>query len=166
MSSRSAALGLALAALSGCAAHTRAVGLVVADPLGVHLQTSEGRVVPLVLDADSAPLRHLDHCVVVVEGPKLGRRVVVKDWRVQDAGDGSGNFVGMLRVWGPKLVMDDRNTGGVIELDPVAGAQLRPWAGHPVLVIGHVSAGGVVVPVAWRLLDDGPTPPPAAGPAD
>lgn len=161
MCTRPAALLLGLAALSGCAAHTRAVGLVVADPLGVHIETSEGKVVTLVLDADSAPLRHLEHCVVVVEGPKLGRRVVVKDWRVQDAGDGSGNFVGLLRAWGPKLVLDDRNTGGVIELDPVASAQLRPFAGHPVLVIGHVTAGGVVVPVAWRLLDDSAPPAPA-----
>jgi hypothetical protein len=91
--------------------------------------------------------------VVEVTGPRIGRRLVVRDWRVLDAGDGSSGYVGTLRVFGNRLLLDDRNSASTIVIDDALAPQLRPWAGHPVLVIGHITGPGTVVPVAWRLLE-------------
>lgn len=78
----------------------------------------------------------------------------VRDWRVIDAGDGSGNFVGTLRAYGARLIIDDRNSGSPVILDDLTAAPLRPYVGYPVLVIGHVTGAGYVVPVAFRVLAD------------
>lgn len=78
----------------------------------------------------------------------------VRDWRVIDAGDGSGNFVGTLRAYGARLIIDDRNSGSPVILDDLTVAPLRPYVGYPVLVIGHVTGAGYVVPVAFRVLAD------------
>lgn len=146
-----------LALLVGCALHARTLGLVVPDTEPPLLRTPDGHERVLALDATSAPVAYLDDCLVVVEGPRLGRRLLVRDWWVQDAGDGSGGFVGVLRVYGGRLVIDDRNSGTTLLVDDVAGAQLRAWAGQPVLLLGHVSGGNLVMPIAWRLLAPEPT---------
>ena len=136
--------------LLACSVHTREVGLVSAEPPSV--QTADGHVYTLTLDHDGDPLRYLHGCIVVVEGPRLGHRIVVKDWHVQDAGDGSGGFVGPLREYGARLVIDDRNTGTTLVIADEVAAQLRPWVGQPVLLIGHIMGGNLVMPVAWRVL--------------
>lgn len=97
-------------------------------------------------------MRYLDGCVVEVDGPLVFGALHVTDWRVLDAGDGSGNYVGPLRAYGARLVIDDRNSGSVIILDDLTAAPLRPYVGFNVLVIGHVTGAGYVVPVAYRVL--------------
>ena len=139
-----------LLALIACSAHTRAVGMVADDPPGI--ETADGRRYRLTLNEDGAPLRYLHDCIVVVEGPRFGRRLLVKDWHVQDAGDGSGGFVGMLRDYGARLVIEDRNTGTTLVIADEVALQLRPWTGQPVLLIGHITGGNIVMPVAWRVL--------------
>lgn len=139
--------------LLGCALRAHPVGLVEPVPGdGVDLREIDGRTWRLVLEGEAAPVRWLYGCVVEVEGPAFGRRVVVEDWRVQDAGDGSGGFVGVLRVHGARLLIDDRNTGMTLVVDDAVAPQLRAWAGRPVLLIGHVNGPLTISPVAWRLL--------------
>jgi hypothetical protein len=141
-----------LAVLLGCAINASRTGLVQPGDNPVRLQTYQGHTVKLRLDEDSAPLRYLDHCVVVVKGPALGSCLAVRDWYVQDAGDGSSGFVGNLRIYGNRLVLDDRNTQRTLVLDDDTSAPLRPYAGKPVLVLGHVIGGETIQVAAWRLL--------------
>lgn len=142
-----------LALLTGCALSASRTGLVRPEGDRVLLETYEGRRVVLALDAEAEPVRYLEGCVVVVEGPRLGRRVWVEDWYVQDAGDGSSGFVGLLRRHGSNLVIEDRNTGTTLRIDDLSAARLRGMEGHTVLLMGHVVGGGIVEVVGVRLLE-------------
>lgn len=130
------------------------------------LRASTGEVTRLATPADAAPVRYLNGCVIEVDGPLLFGALHVQDWRVLDAGDGSGDYVGVLRAYGARLVIDDRNSGTTLVLDDLTAAPLRPYVGLPILVIGHVTGNGYVVPVAFRVLapTSGPTPGPTTGP--
>ena len=101
---------------------------------------------------DAAPVRFLDGCIVELDGQMLFKVLHVRDWRVLDAGDGSGGFVGTLRAYGARLILDDRNSGSPVILDDLTAAPLRPYVGLPLLVMGHVTGAGYVVPVAFRVL--------------
>lgn len=133
-------------------AHVSRTGVVVDAQGEVELRTYDGARVRLRLDDDSAPIAFLNGCVVEVEGPAAGGRVRVADWYVKDAGDGSGGFVGVLRSWGGRILLDDRNTKSTLILEDGLSEPLRPWIGQPVLVVGTVVGGNIVRPVAWRLL--------------
>lgn len=138
------------------------MGLVVhprGDPGSPVVRAQDGAETVLVARGDAAPVAYLDGCIVELEGALAFHRLHVRDWRVVDAGDGSGNFVGTLRAYGARLVLDDRNSGGPVLLDDLTAAPLRPWVGYPVLVIGHVTGAGYVVPVAFRVLADVPAAP-------
>lgn len=132
------------------------MGLV--SPVGdaVVLREADGRESRLLLGEGSAPVGFLGGCLVEVSGARVGRGVFVEDWRVIDAGDGSSGYVGVLRVFGNRLVIDDRNSQTVIVINDEAAPQLAPWAGLPVLLIGHVTGPSTIVPVAWRLLAPDP----------
>lgn len=145
--------------LLGCALRVHAVGLVEPAEAGVTLRELDGDTWSLVTQGGAAPVGWLHGCVVEVEGARLGRRLVVEEWRVQDAGDGSGGFVGTLRLHGARLLIDDRNTGTTLVVDDAVVPQLRAWAGQPVLLIGYISGPATVSPVAWRLLAPEPGPP-------
>ena len=139
-----------------CAAcSTHRMGLVIADPSAnapTMVRDQAGVVTRLGTKGDAAPVAHLNGCIVEVDGPLLFGTLQVKDWRVLDAGDGSGNFVGPLRAYGARIVLDDRNSGSTVILDDLTAAPLRPYLGLTVLVIGHLTATGYVVPVAFRVL--------------
>lgn len=137
-----------------CAFHVERSGLVSPDPSGVWLAGYQGGRIALILDADSAPIRYLNGCVVEVSGVRTPAGIVVQDWHVQDAGDGSGGFVGTLQAYGARLLLDDRNTRSTLVIDDAAVPQLRAYAGHPVLIVGTVVGSGQVQVMAWRLLDD------------
>lgn len=119
----------------------------------VELVEPGGRRIALQLDGGSAPLRYLHDVVVTVEGSRVGRRFLVRDWRVVDAGDGSSGYVGQLRVQGMRVFLADRNSGGLVVLDDRTSAPLRAWDGRTVLVIGYLVGPETVQPVAWRLLE-------------
>ena len=148
-----------LAALLGCALHTSRAGLVQAGDEPVRIRTYEGRTFRLHLDDDSAAIRYLDNVVVKVEGPRLGGGLWVRDWYVQDAGDGSGGFVGRLRVYGARLVVDDRNTRRTLVIADGTAPELQAYAGQDVLLIGHVVGGETIEVAAFRVLapDAAPT---------
>lgn len=142
-----------LALLVGCALHTSRAGLVEPGEGGpITIRTYDGRAFRLHLDEDSAAIRYLDNVVVKVEGPRLGRGLWVKDWFVQDAGDGSGGFVGRLRAYGSRLVIDDRNTQRTLVIADGTSPELREHVGQDVLLLGHVVGGETIEVARWTVL--------------
>ncbi len=137
-----------------CAFHVERSGLVQPDAAGVWLAGYQGGRIALLLDADSAPIRYLNGCVVEVSGVRTPAGIVVQDWHVEDAGDGSGGFVGTLQAYGARLLLDDRNTRSTLVIDDNAVPELRAYAGHSVLIVGTVVGAGQVQVIAWRLLEE------------
>ena len=144
-----------LVGLLACAV-TR-TGLVRAEQGGdVSITVYDGGArLALRLDDASAPLRAADGVVVEVTGPIVAGRLRVKDWRVLDAGDGSGGFVGPLVPWGARLRIEDRNSGSTLLVDDASAMKLRGLEGHTVLLMGHVVGGGIIEVVAVRDLTPG-----------
>lgn len=138
--------------LLGCIVATPEVGVIRPLEDGVELYTEDGRHYPLTLNADAAALAWLHDCVVEVDGPRLGGRIQVRTWQVRDAGDGSAGYLGLLRAYGGRLTIDDRNSGSTIVLEDATSGALRPYVGQEVLVLGHVIGGNLVAPMAWRVL--------------
>lgn len=139
----------------GCATHR--LGLLVYDQAAADppvVRGPDGAQTVIAARGDADPVRFLDGCIVELTGPMAFGVLHVRDWRVIDAGDGSGNFVGTLRAYGARLIIDDRNSRSPVILDDLTAAPLRPYVGYPVLVIGHVTGAGYVVPVAFRVLAD------------
>lgn len=148
--------GTMLPVLLLACAHLTRTGVVVDASGAVELRTYNGEAVRLGLDEGSEPIRYLNGVVVEVTGPAMVGGIRVRDWFVKDAGDGTGGFVGVLRAYGGRIVMDDRNTKTMIILEDGLSEPLRPWIGQPVLVVGTVVGGNIVRPVAWRLLAEEP----------
>ena len=149
-------MSLLLTTLLACAV-TR-TGLVHAEGEGVSMTVYDGGArLALALDDVSAPLRGADGVVVEVRGPLVGGRLRVRDWRVLDAGDGSGGFVGPLVPWGARLRIEDRNSGSTLLVDDASAVKLRGLEGHTVLLMGHVIGGGIIEVVAVRDLTPGPS---------
>jgi hypothetical protein len=141
-----------LLALLGCALHTSRAGLVQPGDDVVTILAYDGTSYRLHLDEDSEAIRYLDRTVVKVEGRRLGRGLWVKDWYVQDAGDGSGGFVGRLRAYGSRLVIDDRNTKRTLVIADGTAPELRDLVGENVLLLGHVVGGETIQVAAYRHL--------------
>ena len=116
------------------------------------LETPQGRMRRLVLDEDVRAVRSLAGCTVSLTGARFGPFVVVRDWRVTDAGDGSAPYVGPLRDAGARLLLEDRNSGMPVFLTPDAPDELRQAIGHLVLVAGYVVGPQEVRVVHFRVL--------------
>lgn len=151
-----------LLGLFACALHAVHTGLLAVDGNRAVSTSYNGQKLPLILEGENLLILGLNGCVVEVEGVRTPAGLVVSDWSVKDAGDGTGGFVGELRAYGNRLLIEDRNTGSILALDEVATLQLRPYAGRPVLVVGAVVGAGVISVVAWRLLDREPDEAPSS----
>jgi hypothetical protein len=136
----------------GCSLHASRAGIVEPVNGPVRIATYEGQHYRLVLDEDSQPIRYLQRAVVKVEGPRLFGTIWVDDWHVQDAGDGSGGFVGRLRRYGMRLVVDDRNTLRTLVIRDGSAPELEALVGKDVLLIGHVIGVEEIEVAAYRVL--------------
>ncbi len=139
---------------TACLAPVR--GVVQRDRQATTVVDIEGQTYKLILGDAGQPLRYLEGCVVDVEGPMVGRRVVVKDWTVITAQDGSAPYVGRLRRQGSNLVMEDRNSGSIVVLRGEAGLGMDAWIDQPVMVVGYVVGPHIVQVVAFRGLAEPP----------
>ncbi len=144
-----------LSLVIACALHVERAGMVTPDAKGVWLDGYQGGRIALILSEASLPIRYLAGCVVEVRGMQTPAGIVVDDWVVKDAGDGSGGFVGTLQAYGARLLLEDRNTGTTLTLDDQQVPELRAYAGKPVLIVGTVVGAGQVRVMAWRLLTEG-----------
>ncbi len=138
----------------GCAAHAPHTGLlqVEAGSERLVLVEAHGREYRVVATEDAAPLHHLEGCTVQVDAASVGRRLVVRGWKVLDAGDGSAPFVGVLRRDGLQWKVHDRNSGAIIVLEPETMGALVDHEGDPVLIVGYVLGAHRVNVVAWKAL--------------
>ncbi len=132
-----------------CALHTTQTGLVQVHDDRVELCDSAGGVWSLTGDP-VLPL--LDGCMVAVEGARVARRLVVSDWRVTDAGDGSEPYVGHLRRYGSHWMIRDRNSGAELRLHAPPEA-LAAHADELVLLVGYVVGSHELSVVWWRALE-------------
>jgi hypothetical protein len=118
----------------------------------VHLCTPEGREIALRSTEDMPVLRSLEGCTLEVSGPVMARSLMVQDWRVLDAGDGSAPYVGLLRQHGSNLVIDDRNSGMPLVLDQASAARLVQHGGSLVMISGYVVGAQLLHVVTFRIL--------------
>ncbi len=154
MAALRAVLVLGLAVQVACLSPVR--GVVQPTAASVQVVDLEGRRYKLLLGDAGQPLRYLEGCVVDVEGPLVGRRVVVRDWTVITAEDGSAPYVGRLKRQGSNLVMEDRNSGSIIVLQADPRLGLSEWVDQPVMVVGYITGPHQVQVVGFRGL--GPNP--------
>ena len=154
-----AALSLtAMGLTTGCASSARYRGLIDAtDPKNPRLLAPSGQSVRLATGEDAPLFADLGGCSMVVEGPLRVGRVVVKNWVVTDAGDGSAPYIGVLQREGMRWFIDDRQTGARMYLSEASLDKLMQHKGRTVLVAGYVMGPNTVNVVTWRLL--GPQPP-------
>lgn len=110
------------------------------------------RDLALSLREDSEPLRYLGSCTVSVEGPRLLRRLWVRDWTVITGFDGSAPFVGTLRLDGERLLLDDRNSGASFLLHTDSAPGLEDYVGEMVLVTGFAVGPQLLQVMGWRAL--------------
>ena len=142
--------------LLACAAHVQRTGLVEVDAGRPRLLEESGAHWKLAAGADDVVFQNLRGCGVSVTGIRVGHRIVVGDWRVVDAGDGSEPMVGRLTRYGAHWVVADRNSGVSISLDPDSLAGLEKAENHLVLVVGYTIGPHEARVVSWRLLDEAP----------
>lgn len=139
--------------LAACAAHVQRAGLVEVERGHPVLLEADGSHWRLEAGADALTFENLRGCGVSVRGTRVGRRIVVGQWRVVDAGDGSEPWVGRLTRVGARWLVDDRNSGTSVSLDASQMAGLDAYEGHLVLIVGYVVGTHEIRVVSWRLLD-------------
>ncbi|MEO1611418.1 MAG: hypothetical protein AAFU55_03540, partial [Pseudomonadota bacterium] len=86
---------MVLSLLLGCAISTQ--GVVRNEDARTRLLTAEGRDHRLTLGVESEPVRYLEDCTVQIDGRRALGGVIVTDWSVITAADGSAPYVGVLR---------------------------------------------------------------------
>jgi len=140
--------------LLACAAQIQRVGLVEVDGSRVVLVEPDGRELRLMAGEDATTFSHFDGLGVRVTGQRIGRRVVVRDWTITDAGDGSAPYVGHLKRYGSHWMIDDQATGSQLILVEETVGELARHEGQLVMVAGFVVGAHQVRVVAWRALGD------------
>ncbi len=147
---------MALSSIGGCVATHR--GLVALESSGEgevsgpQLETLEGRTIALRSTEEMELLRSLDGCTVEVEGPVMARSMLVQQWVVLDAGDGSVPYVGLLRQHGSNMVIDDRSSGMPLVLNDASAARLGGYIGKVVMISGYVVGAQLLHVVNFRVL--------------
>lgn len=108
-----------------------------------------------LIPTDSSPeLVYLDGLEIRVEGRRMGRRILTREWTITDAGDGSAPFVGTLSFVQGEWMLDDRNASTPLILESQDSEALFPYIGQRILVSGFVVANQTVQIVSWRPLTD------------
>ena len=137
--------------LMGCALNYQHRGLLVTDGRKMKLVSSQGEQVRIIAGSDREYLRHLDGCGVKAEGVRAPGVLFVSKWEVEDAGDGSSPFLGVLSRRGMQWFIEDIHSGSFIEL-VTEDSELGGWIGKPVMVVGFVVGPHQVKVMYWKPL--------------
>ncbi len=123
-----------------------------AGPGTVRLRTPEGRSFALRSPDEIEILRALSGCTIQVSGAAMFGSLVVQDWTVIEAGDGSAPYVGTLRQHGSNVVIDDRHSGMPLVLDEFSAARFGSHTGQVVMISGYVVGAQLLHVVNFRVL--------------
>ena len=141
-----------LVVVAGCQAHFR--GIVESGPGGrTSLVTYQGKTFRLMTLGESAPLGKLNGYMVEVWGHKVLRSIRVGDWKAPTGIHGMTAWVGVLKLHGVQIALDDRNTGGFYFIHRSCEDEMRPLVGHTVVIEGYVEGDHRVQVMDWEVLD-------------
>ncbi len=136
--------------LSGCSAHIQ--GLVEKRPLGVWMQTSEGKNYQLLTDPSVSELAYLEGLIITVDGRRVFRKITVTDYTVREGLHGLQSWVGVLEKRGIQIGLQDRNSGSFFFVTRDSVSTLEPFVGKPVLLEGYVEGAHEVTVMYYRPL--------------
>ena len=140
---------IALMFFAGCSIRGPHSGLVRDGAL----LCADGEEFRLILTEQAQEVENLSGCRVQLSGPRLGRLLIVKDWRVIVADDGSEPFVGVLEQPAMMMVIHDVNFGVPLYLSPESAKILTPYVGRQVMLSGYVIGAHELTVVEFRVLD-------------
>ncbi len=144
---------LAVLPTAGCvASHKGLVEASAGHEDAAQLRTATGRTFALRSTEEAELLRALEGCTIQATGPMVAGSMVVQEWTVIEAGDGSAPYIGLLRQHGSNLVIDDRNSGMPLVLDEASAARLARHAGKVVMISGYVVGAQLLHAVNFRIL--------------
>ena len=134
--------------LIGCAIKSYH-GLLMLEDEAPHIVDIEGRNYELHLGEDAPFFNRLEGVVLKVEGPRIFRHVIVRDWTVVDAGDGSAPYIGVLYRQGVQWMMNDIQSGAQLVID----GDFDSWnVDDVVLIVGYVAGSHRIRVVSYRHL--------------
>jgi len=136
----------------GCSLHGTTSGVLMESGSGARLMGQHGKVWRLSTGEHGPVLDHAAGVSVQIGGPRLGRRLWVRDWVITDGGDGSAPFVGSLRRFGSQWLIDDLNSGSTVVLVEASLGDLQLHEGSLVMVSGYVVGAHRINVVRWTLL--------------
>ena len=107
----------------------------------------------LKLEGEAVALEYALGCSVTVTGRTVGRTVKVREWKITDSGFGSEPHVGYLKRHGGNWIMDDRNTGSLIQFEVESLGRLAEADGALVLIDGVVVGPQLIRVASFRFLE-------------
>jgi hypothetical protein len=139
-----------------CSIHTEVSGIVRVglDSERVHLDTLRNDSFVLKAGNETEIFQALAGNSVALAGPRLGKTLWVRHWRVLTSTDGSTPYVGRLEKHGSNLILLDRNSGRGFSFDEASLALLQDSVGNSVLIRGFVVAPHVLHVVGWKNLQE------------
>jgi hypothetical protein len=143
---------LLIFAILACGAQKPRNGLVFDEQGKTLLVEQSGKRWNLNLEGEAVALEHALGCSVVISGRATGRSVKVRDWKITDSGFGSEPHVGYLKRHGGNWIMDDRNTGSLIQFEVESMGRLTEADGALVLVDGVVVGPQLIRVASFRIL--------------
>jgi hypothetical protein len=138
--------------LLGCALHATRTGRVDAPGAPLVLQLREGGEQRLVPREQDALLLWLEGVELEVSGPRLGRRLWVRDWSAGLTDGGSTPYLGRLHRYGSNWLIEDRVSGGTYQVEPATLGALAAHDGRDVMIEGFVVGAHLLRVVRWRAL--------------
>ena len=140
-------------AILACGAQKPRNGLVFDHQGQTLLVEKSGKRWNLELEGDAEALEYALGCSVVVQGRTMGRTVRVREWKITDSGFGSEPHVGYLKRHGGNWIMDDRNTGTIIQFEVESLGKLAEADGSLVLIDGVVVGPQLIRVASFRILE-------------
>ena len=136
----------------GCSLNERRNGLLLKQNNKVILQTIQGESYHIHAGKDQKYLAQLEGCQLRVISKRLGKHLWIDEWTIQDAGDGSAPFLGMLERKGLQWVMKDLNSKAIYILEDLE-KYTSPAQGEVVLVAGYIVGAHRIKVVSVRVLN-------------
>jgi hypothetical protein len=128
-------------------------GVLRSEADAVYLDTISGQDYSLQLGADASMFSGLSGNSVALVGPRIGRRIWVRNWRVVTGADGSIPYMGRVERHGANLILLDRNSGRRFTFDASSLEKLDDAVGSQIILQGFAVETHVLHVIDWKILD-------------